>query len=324
MISGRRIGYLISIAIVIVIAFSFDWRQVGDNLRDFNYVFLLPALAVYLTGFIIRALRWQYMLEPLKRVPLRSSFTVIMVGFMANNILPLRMGEVVRAWALKKREGVSVSAAFATIVVERVYDGLTLVGLFLFVLIFSATTPEVRRYAALGAPVFLCALGLLLYAAFRQEQAGNALKRLSRLLPRRFHALSGSVIDSFLPGLSFLSSGRRQAVVISCSFAIWLLEGFVFWIIMKGFGMDVPPHAALFTLVIVNIAIMIPAMPGYIGTFDLPAVAALAPFGVGKDAAISYIIVVHALQYVSVTGLGLCLMNASGWSLREIEEAEKA
>jgi len=203
-------------------------------------------------------------------------------------------------------------------------DGLTLVGLCLLVLLFSAATPEVRRCAALASPVFLCALGALLYAAFRRERAADCLKRIARLLPGRLHAASARLVASVLPGLSFLSSGKQQAAVIASSFAVWLMEGSVFWIVMEGFGMAVPLHAALFTLVIVNIAIMVPAMPGYVGTFDLPAVAALAPFGVGKDAAISYILVVHALQYVSVTGVGLFLMNASGWRLREIEEAERA
>ncbi|MDD5557154.1 MAG: lysylphosphatidylglycerol synthase transmembrane domain-containing protein [bacterium] len=320
---GRGIGAAVSAVAVAVIVFTFDWRSVGAHLREFDWRYLAPALAVYLLGFAVRAFRWQVMLAPLKRVPFRSSFIVVMIGFMANNILPLRMGEVVRAWAIKRREGISGSAGFATIVVERVYDGLTLIGLFLFVLIFSATTPEIRRYAALGAPVFLAALGLLLYAAFRPARAAAALKAVSRILPGRFHALSARLIDSFLPGLAFLSSAGRQAAVIASSLAVWLLEGCVFWIIMRGFGMGLPPHAAFFTLVVVNIAIMVPAMPGYVGTFDLPAVAALAPFGVGKDAAMGYIIVVHALQYVSVTGLGLAFMSASGWSLREIEQADR-
>ena len=92
--------------------------------------------------------------------------------------------------------------------------------------------------------------------------------------------------------------------------------------VMRGFDMATPPYAAFFTLVIVNIAIMVPAGPGYMGTFEAAAVVALAPFHVSDSAAISYILVVHALQYVSVTALGLYFMNASGWSLREIEEAE--
>jgi uncharacterized protein (TIRG00374 family) len=253
-----------------------------------------------------------------------SSFSVVMIGFMANNILPLRMGEFVRAWAIKKKEGISGTAGFATIIVERVYDGLTLVGLFVFVLLFSATSSEVKRYACLGAPIFLCAFGMLLYAAFRPDSASRLIKRATKILPRKLHARADGMVDSFMPGLHFLSSGKRQAVVIFYSVLIWFIEGCVFWCIMRGFNLDAPAYAAFFTLVIVNIAIMVPAMPGYVGTFDLPAVAALAPFGVGKDAAIGYIIVVHALQYVSVTALGLYYMNASGWSLREIEEVKKA
>lgn len=317
------IGYAVSLAVVLVIVFTFDWRKVAAELRSFDYLYLAPALALYIGGFVFRGFRWQCMLAPLKRVGFMSSFSVVMIGFMANNILPLRMGEIVRAWAIKRKEGISGAAGFATIVVERIYDGLTLVGLFVFVLLFSATSPEVKRYAALGAPVFLAAFGVLLYAAFRPDSAGAAIKRATRILPGGLHAKVEGLVDSFLPGLHFLSSGKRQAVVIAYSVLIWFIEGCVFWCIMRGFHLDAPAYAAFFTLVIVNIAIMVPAMPGYVGTFDLPAVAALAPFGIGRDAAIGYIIVVHALQYVSVTALGLYYMNASGWSLREIEEVKE-
>jgi uncharacterized protein (TIRG00374 family) len=317
------IGYVVSLVVVIVIVFTFDWRTVAVELKNFDYLYLLPALALYITGFVFRGFRWQCMLAPLKIVSFMSSFSVVMIGFMANNILPLRMGELVRAWAIKKKEGISGSAGFATIVVERVYDGLTLVGLFVFVLLFSATSSEVKRYAALGAPIFLGVFGLLLYAAFRPDSASTLIKRATKILPRRLHARADGMVDLFMPGLHFLCSGKRQAVVISYSVLIWFIEGCVFWCIMRGFDLNAPAYAAFFTLVIVNIAIMVPAMPGYVGTFDLPAVAALAPFGVGKDAAIGYIIVVHALQYVSVTALGLYYMNASGWSLREIEEVRE-
>ena len=132
-----------------------------------------------------------------------------------------------------------------------------------------------------------------------------------------------ALVDAFIPGLRFLSSWRSQATVVALSLATWLMEGCVFWIVMRGFAMEAPFHAAFFTLVIVNIAIMVPAGPGYLGTFEAAAVVALAPFRVPDSAAVSYILVVHLLQYVSVTVLGLWFMNASGWSLREIEEAGK-
>lgn len=323
---GKCLGYAISAVIVVIIAFKLrdEWGKVGESLRSFDYWILFPALALYLLGFALRAVRWQCMLSPLKRIRFASSFSVVMIGFMANNILPLRIGEFVRAWALKKKEAISGSAGFATIVIERVYDGLTLIGLFVVVLLFSATSPEVQRYAALSAPVFLAAYGLLLCAAFREEQAARFVKKFTRILPRGIRARADALVDSFMPGLRVLSSWRRQGAVIALSFAIWLMEGCVFWVVMRGFDMSAPLYAAFFTLVIVNIAIMVPAGPGYVGTFEAAAVVALAPFRVPDSAAISYILVVHALQYVSVTALGLYYMNASGWSLREIEEAERA
>ena len=323
MSKGKYLGYVISAAIVIFILFTFDWKTVGAELRDFDYLYLLPALALFLLGYVFRALRWQCMLAPLKKVSFNSSFIVIVVGFMANNILPLRMGEFVRAWAIKKKEGISASAGFATIVIERVYDGLTLVGLFALMLLFFKTARITRICGFAGAAIFLFVLALLLYAVFHEERARGTISRLMRLVPEKFRAKADGVVDSFITGLHFLSSGRTQAVVIIYSFLIWILEGSVFLIIMKGFHLPVPSYAAFFTLVVVNIAIMIPAMPGYVGTFEGAAVLALAPFGVGESAAIGYILVVHALQYITVTGLGLFFMNMSGWSLREIEEAEK-
>jgi len=242
---------------------------------------------------------------------------------MANNILPLRMGEFVRAWAIKKKEGISGSAGFATIVIERVYDGLTLVGLLVLALLLSGANQSVKNYGIAGALIFVSALAVLMYAAFREEQTSRTLKRWARLLPKKLHAGADRLVDSFLPGLKFLANGRQQALVIAYSFLIWSMEACVFWCVMRGAHIDIPAYAALFTLVVVNIAIMVPAAPGYVGTFDAPAVIALAPFGVNKDIAMSYIIIVHALQYITVTSLGLYYMNASGWSLHQIEEVER-
>lgn len=319
---GRYLGYLVTVAIVVWMIFTIDWRRVMGELRTFDYRYLCPALLIYIGGFAVRGVRWQCMLAPLKRICFRSSFSVVMIGFMANNILPLRMGEVVRAWAIKRKEGISGSAGFATIVVERVYDGLALVGLLVFTLLVSRASPVEKRYGVAGAAIFLCAFGILLYAALREEQAAIALKRIVRILPGRLHAAAERLVDSFLPGLRFLSSGRQQAKVISYSFVIWLMEACVFWLVMCGFHMDVPVYASLVTLVIVNIAIMVPAGPGYAGTFEAAAVVALDPFGINKDLAIGFILVVHALQWLSVTALGLYFLVASGWSLREIERAE--
>jgi uncharacterized protein (TIRG00374 family) len=320
---GKYLGYIVSLAVIIFIVFTFDWAKVAAEFKHFYYPYLLPALALYLMSFVFRAIRWQYMLAPLKQVGFSSSFVVIMIGWMANNILPLRLGEFVRAWAIKRKEGVGASAGFATIVIERVYDGLTLVGLFAFMLVFFETTKKVEICGLVGAGVFLFVLGLLLYTVFREERARRVIVKMIGLFPGKLRGRTGSIVDSFIAGLRFLSSGRQQAIVIFYSFLVWVLEGSVFWIIMRGFDLELPAYSALFALVIVNIVIMLPAMPGYVGTYEAAGILALAPFGIDASVAGSFVIVVHALQYVSVTALGLYFMNVTGWHLKDIEAVEK-
>ncbi len=308
---------------MVFIIFTFNWHEVAAELEHFHYLYLLPALALYLLSFVFRAIRWQYMLAPLKPIGFANSFIVIMIGWMANNILPLRLGEFVRAWAIKKKEDIGASAGFATIVIERIYDGLTLVGLFALMLIFFETSKRVALCGLVGGIIFILVLGLLFLAVFRERIARRVIVRALGFMPAKLRTRAEGMVDSFLSGLHFLASGRQQVIVIFYSFLVWAMEGAVFWIIMKGFDLDLPAYASLLALVIVNIVIMIPAMPGYVGTYEGAGILALAPFGIAPSVAGSFIIVVHALQYVSVTALGLYFMNMTGWSLKQIEEVEK-
>jgi uncharacterized membrane protein YbhN (UPF0104 family) len=182
------IGVLISVVFLYYALRGLGLRDLGNALAQANYIWILPGVAVYFMGFWVRAWRWHYLLRPVKRIPTRTMFPILTIGYMGNNIFPARMGEVLRAVVLKKHEDVPISASLATIIVERVFDGVVMLG-FVFLNLPELThlttssgfIGDIRTLALVGSGVFIGALAVFLLAAMFPLQA----ERISAFLVRR-------------------------------------------------------------------------------------------------------------------------------------------
>src|SRR5512138_1157186 len=166
------LGVLISIVFIWLALRGLRLEQFWGAVKQANYIWLLPGIAVYFVGVWVRAWRWHYLLGPIKKIPTQTMFPITTIGYMGNNIYPARAGEVLRAVILKRREGVSVSASLATIVVERIFDGVVMLG-FVFINLpelarltaDSGFVGNIQQVAVIGTAVFLGALVLFLLAA---------------------------------------------------------------------------------------------------------------------------------------------------------------
>lgn len=297
-----------------------DRQAVWQALQHARYRFLLPAALCSLAGYGVRTVRWGRVLEPTRRIPFRRLFPVLMIGFATNNLLPARVGEFARAYLLGTKEEVSRSLALATIVVERVCDGLTLIVLMLLTLLLvplSAADPKLRLVEVGAIAIFgaatLVLLALLLFpAAFLR-----LTQTLARPLPRVVAARVEGLLVSFTRGLGALRSRRQLAWIAGLSLLVWLLEGgsYAFVLLAFPFGLRATEWlaAAVFLLVFVNLGIMIPAAPGYIGTYQFFATLALGAFGVAPALAFGLALVAHAVQYSLVTGIGLLAFWQQGF-----------
>src|SRR5512139_1051092 len=263
------LGVLISIFFIWLALRGLHLDEFWGAVKQANYVWLLPGIAVYFVGVWVRAWRWHYLLGPIKKIPTTSMFPITTIGYMGNNIYPARAGEVLRAVILKRKEGVSVSASLATIIVERIFDGVVMLG-FVFINLpelakltgGSGFLGSIQQVAIIGTGVFLGALAVFLVAAMfprRTEKIGSWF--VERLIPRKYQKGILGLMYSFLEGLAALRSPINILMIFITTIIIWLLETVKYWFVMHAFNFTVSFFALMLMNGIVNLATTIPSAP---------------------------------------------------------------
>jgi hypothetical protein len=314
------LGVSISILFIWLALRGLPLGEFWNSVRTANYWWLLPGVAVYFVAVWARAWRWHYLLRPIKDVPTPSMFPITAIGYMGNNIYPARAGEVLRAVVLKRRHAVSVSASLATIIVERIFDGVVMLG-FVFVNLpelarltsSSGFVGNIRQVAVIGTGVFLGALVLFLLAAMLPAHSSRlGAWLIDRLLPARMRENVAGLMHRFLDGLAALRSPLGIFMVFGTSVIIWLLETGKYWFVMHAFNFNVSFFALMLMNGIVNLATTIPSAPGYIGTFDAPGIAVLLAYGVNQATAAGYTLVLHVALWLPITLLGAYFLTREG------------
>ncbi len=324
------LGVIISLIFLYISLRGLHLKDLGTALAHANWWWLIPGVTVYFLGVWARAWRWHYLLKPLKSVPTGRLFPTVAIGYFGNNILPARAGEVLRAVVLKRDEETPISASLATIIVERVFDGVVMLS-FVFLNLSelarlttsSGFVGDIRSLALAGSAVFLGALGAFLLAAMFPERAQVIVSWMAKFLPARYREKTLGLSDRFLGGLESLRSPRGVLMVFVTSVVIWLLETGKYWFLMHAFPFQVSFFALMLMNGIVNLATTIPSAPGYVGTFDAPGIAVLRAYGVDQAIAAAYTLALHAALWLPITALGGYYMLRKGihWS-EEIELAK--
>jgi len=300
--------------------------DIWEAVRGANYIWLVPGVASYFLGVWARAWRWHYLLRPLKRIATRTMFPIVAIGYMGNNIYPARAGEVLRAYILKRREGVPISASLATIIVERAFDGVVMLAFVVLNLpelarltADSGLVGSIRTLTLWGAALFLGAvLAFLLMAAFPQRAAAAVAWFSERLVPARFRTRVTDLTGRFLGGLASLRSPADVLMVLLTSVVVWLFETGKYWFLMHAFPFQVSFFALMLMNGIVNLATTIPSAPGYVGTFDAPGIAVLEAYGVPAGTAAAYTLVLHGALWLPITLLGAYYMARESVSWRQV------
>jgi len=328
---SKIVGGLAITAVFLLLAVrNVEWSQVGVSLASVRYVLIVPALLCTFTGYLLRAVRWQRILVSTKNVSLRTLFPTLIIGFAANNVMPARVGEVVRAYELGRREEVSKTLGLATIFVERVFDGLTLILIMALVLIFSPLSRdmpggEVRAVEYLSYALFFGAALSIVVLILQESLVLRLINVAVKPLPERWGGFFNRAATSFIMGLQALRGKRSLAIIAGVSLAVWSLEAGSYYLILRAFDLpltgDQTISAAAFLLVFVNLGIMVPSAPGYVGTYQFFAKMALGAFGVGGSIGFSVAIVSHVMQYVLVTALGLAFFVKQNLSFAVMREA---
>ncbi len=343
------IGLIISVAFFALALIDIKLDQVWQALLDAEYVALIPALALYFVGVWVRALRWRILLKPLlPKITLRRTFEVEVIGYMANNVLPARIGELVRAYVLSLREGVRKTATLATILVERIFDGITMVGfaaaVILWVLLREPDALQVGPSHKLGTfisslsvpltiatAVFLGAIVVFLVIASSPSKMERLAGFFFRFLPGRLQQRANRLLQSFIEGLQSLRSLTSMLSVLGLSVVAWLFEAGMYYVIGTwGFrltdagGQLLPFYVYMLATAGVNLATLIPQGPGYIGVFEAVAKGVLVgAFGVAENPSLSYVLVLHAALLIPVTLLGFFYMARESMSYEDLVKLEE-
>ncbi|NOY53362.1 MAG: flippase-like domain-containing protein [Deltaproteobacteria bacterium] len=318
MIKSRKMfwfGIILSLALIILLVQRTDIHKLALAFRQANYLYCLPVIAVALLGILIRAYRWGHILAPLHRASRKNLFSAMMIGFMAIDILPARIGEVARAVLIGRKEPISKTSALATIVVERLFDIFTLLLLLVWVLfaMSHSTLPPVyiRTLKAGGTMMAALFVGVLLFLVFLRFNTGVALNFVRfclRPFPHSLQTKTLELMDSFVAGLTTIRMGRDLLWIIFYSVLLWSLYGIGNLFMLRSFGIRTPVYVPFYLVIVQAFAVGIPSSPGFVGTYDAAVVAGLAPFHADEAVRLSFALLSHFLIFLPVILYGLILL----------------
>jgi uncharacterized protein (TIRG00374 family) len=315
-------GFKIAASVAVSLAFVWfslrgkDLGEVLHELRTANYWWLVPYFLLLLVIHVVRAVRWGLLIEPLLKIPFRRLNAVSAVGFMALVILPLRLGEFARPYLIRTPGKLRATAAMASVVVERVLDGLMVAGLLIVLLLrVPMAGPNIERVRVGGYAMFGFFLALLAFLVLAYWQHAFALRLARATIGRVAPALCERLcvlLDAFIGGLKALPSLSRQALIVGMTAFYWGLNGFGMMVLARAFDIHLTPFEAYTVLGVLVIGVMLPAGPGMAGTFQFFCQLGLTLFMpqtvVARATAAAYANVLWAAQFTQQVGLGLVFL----------------
>jgi glycosyltransferase 2 family protein len=318
------IGTSISLALLVYLFARVDYGQLWQSLASANLALLLLASALLLGNLVMRAWRWQYLLKPLKRVSFSNAISATAIGLMANMLLPVRLGEIVRAVILGQRERIDKSASFATVVVDRLLDGFTIL-FFLVVLLLVAPLPFDQGWQQRlrwGGVVFFLLYGgvfaLLFFLHRAPARALRGVRHFGSRLPTRWVDSLCRFLESFGEGLHTLDRTEYLGHIVGTSLTLWGLIGIYNFLVVLAFQLQLPLTVGFVLLVAQAAAVMLPASPGFVGTHHAATVACLSLWGVTPEVSLSVALVMHAIGYFLTIAVGVVYLWSMGLSMRDL------
>lgn len=318
------LGLVISVVLIVLFFRGTDLDELRDSLNRANYWWMIPALGVLFISISIRCVRWSVLLRPIAPLSPARLFPYAIIGYMANNLIPARAGEFVRAYILGDRERITKTGSLGSIAVERLFDGCTLVLMLLIAgLAVGFDDGRLRTIAVVSTLLFVAAFVGFYLLTLREERARRIIRVGLRLLPERLEHRAEEIGDSLVASLRSVHDWRTLSVVCVLSGAAWMVEAAAYAIVGKGFGLGVGFGEYCLLLAASNLAIIVPTFFGGTGPFEWATKLVLVSAGVADGLASAYAIVAHALVIVPTTILGLVFLWTFGIAFGRITQIEK-
>lgn len=322
----------IAVAIGVIISLIFLWvafrnlqpEAMLDELSRVQVGWLLVGAITYFGAVAVITLRWRFLLNAIKSISMRALYPLVCIGYMGNNIYPFRSGEALRIYLLKRNHDVPIVKGATTVVIERVFDGLVMLTFIVVSLsLVDVVSQDVQRVATFAAPIFLLALLVFFVLAARPDWLRRLVNGVSSLLPGKLGDLVRGISDDIIAGLEGLRSPAQLAGAVISSYATWMIEATVYWMVAAAFQLDASYALMLLVIGTVNLAGLIPASPGQLGVFEFFASAVLIAAGIEETLALSYAITVHIVIWLPVTLAGFAFLVREGLNLRALAKARE-
>jgi uncharacterized protein (TIRG00374 family) len=323
-------GLLVTVALLAWVLRDVSASAVLAELRDADVLLLAAMVVVATVPFLLRAFRWHVLLLPgFPGSTLSSRFAAVCIGFMANNVLPARLGEFARAYSFSRIEPIPISQSLASLVVERVFDAVILGAFLVFTVSygdFTAGNTALLRGAGVTAGVLFGLALLVLWAMARwPRRTLNLVEQLAgRFLSPALTERAIDILSSFIRGLGALHNPWVFTRALLWSAAVWLCIAASVWIGLLAFGIREPGFiGAMFVQAVIGFAVAIPSSPGFFGPFEAAAMVALGAYGVDSVRIVSFATGYHILTFIPVTVLGIWYLYRLGIRWSEVEHSEE-
>lgn len=321
------IGLGISAFFLFLLFRKIDFNKLSAALGEMDFRYLWPAVLFTFVSYFFRAVRWRLLLLPMKKTFMRNLFPATIIGYMANNLLPARLGEFVRAYVLGEKESLDKSAVFATLVLDRLLDGFTVL-LILVTTFFTVKLPpgmeKVQHGLVVGGYVTLALYVLVIaFLVLLKKQTVRTLDitgRILRPLPARVSEKFIPLLGSFINGLRLSARPVDIFLLMLSSIVIWTFAVWPVDLLLRSFGIDLPVTASMFIMVFLVFAVMVPASPGYVGTYHAACVYGLMAFNVQMEKALSVALIIHGVNFFPVTLLGFYYLWRDKLSLADVRD----
>ncbi len=328
----KRAFFLILGIVISVGCFWWSLRDVNQEdlwkgFRDANYLTLPVMLALLFAFYVLKTLRWQWLLAPVAPLTIRQLFPPMLIGFAANNLLPAHLGEFIRVFVVRQKYGVPASTVLSTVILERIFDVLSILVLFGVGLAFSDDLPQDYRNGAilLGAAASAVVVAVGIYLVWTEPfiRLVTWTLSLAPFLPARLATGLVDMLRKGGDGLVALKSGKAVLLIIVTSLLQWLLNGMIAYVALRAFHIDVTPATGLIVTGVTAFGVTIPSTPGYFGVIQMCFQVSMNAQQLKPDPSLvlGSSVYYHMSMYIPVTMLGLYFLQQSGLSLTDMQQA---
>lgn len=320
-LNHKTFGILISILFLFLIFHNISLSQFLQSIKSFNILYTIPAIITYALSYFIRAFRWKQLLSVSKELNYWGVLKALYIGYMANTLLPARMGEIYRAHILGTEQKIKRSSVLASIVAERIFDGLTLFSLLVILILFFHKSTILLEICITTGLIFITGFALIIIVSRSSKTQSTRINKIISFLPKNIKDKVETMINAFINGLKVIHSTKALMFIILTSIAAWFLEWATMFLIVSGFTLNntVSPLTVAFLVVLVAFSTMIPSGPAFVGPYQYAFILALDLSSITKDASLAVAVTTQFIMVAPVVIIGMSLLWHSHLSMKDIE-----